>query len=162
MVLATDASLLGWGATLTDPLVAVPPPPPDMARGFWSTHERKLHINVLELEALIKAIQSFKTRLQGRIVQALIDSQVVFYLLRSFKSTRTELLKRLQTLLHILDLQRIVLQPRWISTTANKLPNYLSRLQDKEDWQLNPALYAPIQKLFGPHDIDRFASALNG
>ena len=160
MVLTTDASLLGWGATLRDPL-ATPRPPPTLARGFWSATERQLHINVLELEALHRAIQLWQQRLQGRIVQAITDSQVVYHLLTTFKTNKSRLYDRLRALFYLLDLRRIVLQPRWIPTDENLLADQLSRVRDTEDWQLHPRLFAPCEALFGPHAVDRFATALN-
>ena len=74
VVLATDASLRGWGACLTEPSAPPPPPSPALARGFWTAPERLMHINVLELEAVLQAVRTFWSRLAGRQVQLAMDS----------------------------------------------------------------------------------------
>ena len=48
-VVYTDASMEGWGAHCTF----------HTAQGKWSAQERSLHINVLELKAVFKALQAF-------------------------------------------------------------------------------------------------------
>ena len=53
VILATHASLQGLGACLTEPSTPPPPPSPALARGFWTSPERLMHINVLELEAVL-------------------------------------------------------------------------------------------------------------
>ena len=104
---------------------------------------------------------TFLGQLHRRHVLLMTDSQVVYHLLRSFKSRVDPLYKRLQHLFYILDSARIVFQPRWIPTSDNVLPDTLSRLRDVEDWQLNPTFFCLLDSLFGPHHVDHFASALN-
>ena len=49
ILLFTDASKAGWGAHLND----------SVAKGLWSQTEKHLHINILELKAVILALQHF-------------------------------------------------------------------------------------------------------
>jgi len=51
MVIETDASCLGWRATLKSQKVRT--------GGLWSTEEQKLHTNCLELTAVLMAVKSF-------------------------------------------------------------------------------------------------------
>ena len=51
MLLYTDDSMEGWGAHLQD-LTAL---------GFWSKDETSLHINLLEMKAVLMACMHFKT-----------------------------------------------------------------------------------------------------
>jgi len=51
MVIESDASCLGWGMTLKSQQVRT--------GGLWSTEEQKLHINCLELTAVLMAVKSF-------------------------------------------------------------------------------------------------------
>ncbi len=43
----------------------------------------------------------------------------------------------------------------------NKAADQLSRMQDYYNWQLNPQIFQRINKAWGPHTVDRFASHLN-
>ena len=47
--LTTDFSTLGWGAHLDNS---------DTSQGFWSHRNQKLHINALELKAVLMGLQS--------------------------------------------------------------------------------------------------------
>ena len=120
-----------------------------------------MHINVLELEAVLRAVRTFWSRLAGRQVQLATDSQVVFHLLRSMRSPVDLLYRRLRTLFYVLDTARIILQPRWIPTETNTTADSLSREADREDWTLWHDLFLRLEALFGPHSVDRFATVLN-
>ncbi|XP_071081484.1 uncharacterized protein [Haliotis cracherodii] len=54
--LFVDASLEGWGAHFGD----------DQAAGLWSPVEKVLHINCLEMEAVIRAVEFWKLRLRRK------------------------------------------------------------------------------------------------
>ena len=43
----------------------------------------------------------------------------------------------------------------------NQIADYLSKIVDTDDWQLNPTLFKEIDRVFGPHTVDRFASTAN-
>eukprot|EP00873_Tetraselmis_striata_P006290 jgi/Tetstr1/426554/TSEL_001630.t1 len=53
------------------------------------------------------------------------------------------------------------MRARYIRSAANIWADRLSRHLDSDDWQLDPLLFAELESRFGPHSIDRFASALN-
>ena len=56
--LFTDTSREGWGAHLRD----------NTARGLWSLPESKIHINMLELKAVLLALKKFQGQCQGQVV----------------------------------------------------------------------------------------------
>ena len=41
------------------------------------------------------------------------------------------------------------------------MADYLSRIVDKDDWMLNPDVFSVLDKMWGPHTVDRFANADN-
>eukprot|EP00873_Tetraselmis_striata_P002689 jgi/Tetstr1/422953/TSEL_013732.t1 len=47
------------------------------------------------------------------------------------------------------------------TSSSNIWADRLSRHLDIDDWQLDPLMLAELESRFGPHSIDRFASALN-
>ena len=63
----TDASKEGWGAHLGD----------YTARGIWSVPESHLHINFLELKAVLLALKRFQHLVQGKVVLVATDNTTV-------------------------------------------------------------------------------------
>ena len=63
----TDASKEGWGAHLGD----------FTARGVWSVPESHLHINFLELKAVLLALKRFQHLVQGKVVLVATDNTTV-------------------------------------------------------------------------------------
>ena len=63
----TDASNEGWGAHLGG----------STARGVWSESESRLHINFLELKAVLLALKSFEQQCKGQIVLIATDNTTV-------------------------------------------------------------------------------------
>jgi hypothetical protein len=55
----------------------------------------------------------------------------------------------------------INIRARYIRSEANVWVDSLSIHFDNDDWQLDPVQFAELNSRFGPHCIDRFASALN-
>ena len=51
----TDASQKGWGSHLNNLVLS----------GFWSNKESQLHINVLELKAVLLALKGLQEHMQG-------------------------------------------------------------------------------------------------
>ena len=163
--LATDASPTGWGATFL--------PSPDrrllLARGFFNRASQ--HINVRELEAVRRAILAFFPT-SGRRPPSLcqtswarvrlkVDNQVVMYCLRSLCSPSLALMKEIRTLFYLLESRRIILEPEYIRSEDNVIPDRLSREANNDDYKLHPRLYRRLQRHFGPRTVDRFASYRN-
>ena len=56
---------------------------------------------------------------------------------------------------------QIRLEPEWIPRHLNKSTDYLSHKIVDDDWQLNPSVFSVLDKHWGAHSIDRFASFHN-
>ena len=52
------------------------------------------------------------------------------------------------------------LEMEWIPRTSNEKADYISRIIDHDDWQINPVVFR-LDCLWGPHTYDRFASPHN-
>ena len=65
--LFTDSSLEGWGAHMDN----------HMASGFWSIICKKQHINVLEMKAVLLALQAFAVHIKGHSVLLATDNTTV-------------------------------------------------------------------------------------
>jgi len=55
----------------------------------------------------------------------------------------------------------ICIEPEWIPHSENQQPNYLSCIQDKDDWLIRPEVFSYIDTLWGPHEVNRFANNFN-
>ena len=159
--LATDASLTGWGATYQ------PSKSPALllARGFWNRTME--HINVRELQAIHRAIVSFGSRITPprkgpwRRLLVQLDSQVAFFALLNMCSPSGPVMRELRILFQLCQARQLLLQPTWIPSQANVIPDQLSRLNNTDDYMLAPSLFRRLERLFGTRTIDRFATASN-
>jgi hypothetical protein len=61
----------------------------------------------------------------------------------------------------MLDINNIHIRPRYITSAANTWADKLTCHLESDDWQLEPSVIHDMDTQFGPHTIDRFASALN-
>ena len=77
----TDASAQGWGAHCAHMI----------AQGHWSTQQSKLHINVLELKAVLLALKTFvpQLSLHQRIIQGASDNTTVCAYINKLGGTRS-------------------------------------------------------------------------
>eukprot|EP00873_Tetraselmis_striata_P014170 jgi/Tetstr1/434434/TSEL_023534.t1 len=148
----TDSSGYGWGGVLNGRLEA---------RGFWSSADERQHITWKELKAVRLTVESFLPHLAGRNILLHEDNQAVCHILSGLTSRSPEMMAELRRLWCLMDSHGIHLRARYIRSAANIWADRLSRHLDSDDWQLDPLLFAELESRFGPHSIDRFASALN-
>lgn len=67
----SDASMVGCGAHMDD----------HMTKGIWTPQESRMHINVLELQAVKKACQSFLLFIRSHLAHIMSDTTTtVFYI----------------------------------------------------------------------------------
>ena len=114
----TDASKEGWGAHLGD----------FTASGTWSVPESKLHINFLELKAVLLALKRFQHLVQGKVVLIATDNTtVVAYINKEGGMRSGSLCALLWRLLCWCSLNQIVLKARHIPGRLNVIADKLSR-----------------------------------
>ena len=154
LTLTTDASRLGWGAVL----------PPHRVSGLWSREVASLHINSLELLAVLQALQSFEDVVKGRSVLVRSDNMTVVSYINHQGGTHSPSLCRLA-----IDLWEWCL-PRQIHLSASHIPGEDNLLADflsrgrflPSEWMLKTSVFQSIcQVLSPPPEIDLFASLLN-
>ena len=56
------------------------------------------------------------------------------------------------------DKRGIELSVEWIPRHLNERSDYLSRCRDSDDWSVQDWIFQTLDKQWGPHTIDRFAS----
>ena len=146
----TDASSQGWGAHMGDSKVS----------GFWTRIDRKLHINCLELKAVIRALQHWAPLLQGHQVMIATDNSTVVSYINKQGGTRSHSLLRLTVeLLLWLEAQDIVVRARHIPGCLNVIADHLSRPNQPipTEWSLHPEIVKRIFRVWGTPEVDMFA-----
>lgn len=155
-ILTTDASMTGWGAILETPNGE------HQVSGAYSRNEQ-WHINYLELEAVIRAIQSFASQIRGLKLLLKTDSIVVMYVVNKMGSNVPALAKQVERL--FLMLRELNCQMRAVHIAGIENPaDGLSREADPTsssflEAQLNPTWFQAATRNWGPFTIDLFASA---
>ena len=139
----TDASKEGWGAHLGD----------FTARGIWSVPESHLHINFLELKAVLLALKIFQHLVQGKVVLVATDNTtVVAYINKEGGMRSGSLCALLWRLLCWCNLRQVVLKARHIPGRLNVIADKLSRQGQVFDLL--------VQTWHRPH-VDMFATKYN-
>jgi len=153
-VLHTDASLSGWGAVLDGALPA---------RGFHSPVRRGAHINELELVTVRMALESFRQFLTERDTWLLIksDSTVTVGVMNSLSSKSRALMRELRRLHELCEQWGLSLRAEHLPSAVNAYADKLSRQNDSTDWSLPVRTFEEMERRFGPHTVDLFASNLN-
>ena len=149
-----DASLQGWGAHLTDQTVS----------GLWPVDQQRWHINNLEMEATILAIQHWLPLLHDSNLLIASDSSAVVWTIRNQGTTRSLLLlEQAFRLFHLLDSHNIQVRARHVAGCNNVLADALSR-PDKPsptEWTLHPKAFRLICDSHHRPMVDLFATSFN-
>ena len=147
-----DASHLAWGGVLDG---TVP------AQGMWTGRERGRHINYLELLAVHHTLAAFLDRLEGQSLLLWEDNMTIVHVLTNRTTRSPELMHLLRRVWYLIDSAGIQLQVRYIASAENSLADALSRGSPMDELTLTPAAWADLERRWGPHTVDRYATAEN-
>ena len=149
----TDASQKGWGAHLNEIVLS----------GLWSNKEAQLHINVLELKAVL-ALKGFQEHLQGQRVLICSDnSTVVSYLNKEGGTHSIEMCALIWRILAFTNSRRIQIRARDVPGSLNVIADSLSR-RDKviqTEWSLHQQIFNQICRVWDTPIVNLFATHLN-
>ena len=146
--LVTDASSIAWGAW-TDSL---------KAQGFWNHRVAYASSNYRELLAVYMGLMSFRKMFANKHVQILSDNITVVAFVNKFGGASKEL-DCLARDIHLMAMDnKITLQAAYLSGVENWKADQLSRMSSTYEWMLHPNLFRYLDRVWGPHQVDRFAS----
>ena len=154
LTLATDASLVGWGAHMDDQLLS----------GRWGPQETGLHISVLEIRAVRRALAALREQVQDTSVRIMTDSMVAAAYIRRQGGTRSLLLyQEARDLLLWCQQHRVHLTPHFLPGHLNVLADLQSRPHQvlATEWTLQQQVFQRLQSHFPDMAIDLFATRLN-
>ena len=171
-VLFTDAGAQGWGGFLVEhgkgQTLRVPSTLEEyyaaggssVAQGYLNPVEQAQSSTWRELIAIERTLWSLLKDVSLTVVRLFTDNLAVHYvwLAGSKKKIIQAVAKRIFDFCHERSIQMWI---EWIPRKHNALADALSKFHDSDDWMLNTRLFRILDKLWGPHTFDRFASANN-
>ena len=146
----SDASGQGWGGFAVQLSGKV-------ARGSWSREESGKSSTFREVTAIRRVLESFADDVRGKDVLHRTDNRNAEIVL-SVGSRNKELHMEAVAVYKLCRELGMRLSVEWVSRDENTRADELSRLEDCNDYMLDPACFNYIDALWGPHTIDRFAS----
>lgn len=152
--LETDASLEGWGAHAEGVLQS----------GKWTQKETKLHINVLEIRAVIRALQANPKNFKGKTIALLGDNTTALSYIKHGGGTKSRTCNaEAEQLLLWTEAQEITLVPRFIPGERNVIADTLSRKKQiiQSEWTLNQEICKRLWSLWETPQWDLFATRFN-
>ena len=135
-----------------------------MARGVWSEPEKELHINFLELKAVVLALKSFEHRCRGQIVLIATDNTtVVSYINKEGGMRSVSLHALLWRLLSWCHPRGIVLRARHIPGRLNVIADKLSRHNQviQTECSMDQQVFSLLCSKWGLPQVDLFATRFN-
>ena len=152
LLLFTNASDNGWGASLEDSHLS----------GLWPPGCSQYSINHRELLAVFYAIQGFLPLLKGRSISLFSDTTALSYLRNQGGTHSLTLNAVAQAILRLCETNHLHFLPQFIPGRLNVLADSLSRRSQVlgSEWTLCRQAFQEILRRW-PAMIDLFATALN-
>ena len=103
------------------------------------------------------SLESFPPVLEGSLVKRFTDSQSAAKIVE-VGTMKLDLHRLAVKIFQFCAEHNNRLEVQWIPRTESEKADYISRLIDFDDWQITPEFFLRLEKLWGPHTIDRFAN----
>ncbi|CAC5381524.1 unnamed protein product [Mytilus coruscus] len=152
-IIYSDASDTGFGGYIVET-------PQNIAHGMWVESERSNSSTLKELSALKKVLLSLINIISGKKVKWFTDNQNVVSIV-SKGSTKTILQNLALDIFSACLKYNVNIDIVWIPRTQNEKADFLSRIVDHDDWGISYYIFQLIESLWGPHEVDWFASDHN-
>lgn len=150
----SDASTLAWGGVWNGTA---------LAHGLWTRAEKKHHITVLELLAVLRNLEMFsgpsaRSKLRGMKIHLYEDNMAVCYILREMTSRSPVIMRYLRQLWTFMQEPEISFgKVEYVRSAANPA-DAPSREKSWDEWRLCQSLFKRMEDEYGPYTVDRFAS----
>ena len=132
--------------------------------GRWSEGEQLLHINCLELLAVIKAIEGWEEVLEGKTIMIATDNTTVAAHINKQGGTHSlHLLNLTMRLYQLVDKLKMEIRARHIPGITNVIADALSRPDHPSptEWKLHPDCFRWICSQLWTPNLDLFATRFN-
>ena len=146
----SDASESGWGGFTAQVGGKV-------AVGSWSLEEMGRSSTFRELRATRRVLEALAPHLKGSEVLHRTDNKNTEITL-SIGSRQADLHDEAVSVYKLCRAYDIRLTVEWVSRDYNVVADELSRIEDENDYMLDRSCFRSLDRLWGPHLVDRFAS----
>jgi len=152
MILTTDASKTGWGATLEGVTTT---------HGFFPPEIQARSSNYRELYAVFLAISTLQDYIKGQQLLLRTDNITSMYYINGQGGPHKPLNKLTKVIFWATKHCNASLRALHLPGDYNTRADELSRLNPVNEWQLHHSVFQRLELLWGPHSVDRFASNNN-
>uniref|UniRef100_A0ABD2WRE4 RNase H type-1 domain-containing protein n=1 Tax=Trichogramma kaykai TaxID=54128 RepID=A0ABD2WRE4_9HYME len=148
----SDASLTGWGAVCNG----------EKAHGHWTTLERELHINQLELIAAFFGLRAFAKDCKNcQILLHIDNTTAISYINRMGRVQFIHLNRVAREIWQWCERRNIWIHATYIASKDNVADIESRRLQDNTEFTLIKKAFSLVCNSFGYPEIDLFANRGN-
>ena len=126
----------------------------------WSNEEKGKSSTFRELKAVFLALRVFQETVANRSVKWFSDSQSCVRIVK-FGSTKLELQNIAFSIFDICLAHKIDLDIHMVPCSLNSEADQISKLSNTDEWEVSKVFFDFMNGLWGPYDIDRFASYKN-
>ena len=152
LVIFSDASSTGWGAICGN----------ESAQGLWSSSERKMHINYLEIKAAFLGLRSFVKNCLNKQILLRIDNITALAYINKMGGIKYRSLDYITKKLWEWCRDRDIWVFAEYIVSSDNLADEGSRVTNVDiEWELSNYAFQIIIKRFGNPSIDLFASRIN-
>ena len=152
LTIYSDASNSGWGGTCNGV----------RTNGLWSSAEKELHINCLELKAAFLVLQAFTKDRDSCVIDLFSDNTTTVVCINKMGSTKVQWNAITRNLWLWCISRNIWVQALHLPGSENTAADKQSRSTGLEtEWSLASTVFDNLNFLFGPFDVDLFARRIN-
>lgn len=136
----------------------------EVVHGHWTKEEQSWSINKKELVAAERSIKAYLkwADLKNCAIRLMTDNVVTMVYINSMGGRFSHLREVADRLLRACERRKVKVVAEHLPGVKNKWADTLSRLpKDRSDWKLNSGVFRLLDKIWGPHSIDWFATKVN-
>ena len=122
---------------------------------------RAVSINRLEMEAAVRALRLWGSRVRGQTVRWRTDNQVSAMCIAAWKAKSLDMKEGTWSLWQLLRELGSAIIPLWIPGQTNSIADELSRRIEGQDWMLHPRAFQRLTEMRFRPTVDAFASSSN-
>ena len=132
----------------------------EVSHRMWTACEAVKSSTWRELKAIQFALSAFKDSVRDKCIKWHSDSQGAVRVVE-IGSPSAELHSIALDIFYFCRTYNITLIPQWVPRELNACADAISHIVDFDDWYTTPEFFTHLDRLWGPHTVDRFANAAN-
>ena len=128
--------------------------------GNWSAIEQNKSSTWRETEAVSRIVKTYGDLFKNKCVKVYSDNKNVKSIINN-GSRKSDIQSIALDLNDFCDRENIKICTEWIPREGNEQADYLSRCHDSDDWEISRSIFDYLDRIWGKHTMDRFASHFN-